>query len=38
MPEPSVIITNQPCVLVEDYKPRKPFKVIEGTCRLRQLR
>ena len=21
-----------PCVLVEDYKPRKPFKVIEDTC------
>ncbi len=32
VPEPSVIITNRPCVLVEDYKPRKPFKVIEDTC------
>ena len=30
--EPSVIITNQPCVLVEDYQPRKPYKVLEATC------
>jgi indolepyruvate ferredoxin oxidoreductase alpha subunit len=30
--EPSVIITNQPCVLVEHYQPRKPFKVIEDKC------
>jgi indolepyruvate ferredoxin oxidoreductase alpha subunit len=30
--EPSVIITNQPCVLVEDYKPRKPFMVLEDKC------
>jgi len=30
--EPSVIITNQPCVLVQDYKPRKPFMVIEDQC------
>ncbi len=30
--EPSVIITNQPCVLVQDYKPRKPFMVIEDKC------
>jgi len=30
--EPSVIITNQPCVLVDDYRARKPFKVIEDKC------
>ncbi|WP_301101463.1 thiamine pyrophosphate-dependent enzyme [Propionivibrio sp.] len=30
--EPSVIITNQPCVLVEDYRARKPFKVAEELC------
>ena len=32
MPEPSVIITNQPCVLVQDYQPRKPFRVVEDLC------
>lgn len=30
--EPSVIITNQPCVLVEDYRARTPFKVVEDAC------
>ncbi len=30
--EPSVIITNQPCVLVEDYRAHRPFKVIEDKC------
>ena len=30
--EPSVIITNQPCVLVEHYHPRKPFKVVDEKC------
>ena len=30
--EPSVIITNQPCVLVEDYHARKPFRVIDDKC------
>ena len=30
--EPSVIITNQPCVLVKDYHARKPFMVIEDKC------
>ena len=30
--EPSVIITNQPCVLVEHYHARKPFMVIEDKC------
>ncbi len=30
--EPSVIITNQPCVLIEDFRPRTPFRVIEDKC------
>ena len=30
--EPSVIITNQPCVLGEDYHARKPFQVLEDVC------
>jgi indolepyruvate ferredoxin oxidoreductase alpha subunit len=30
--EPSVIITNQPCVLIEDYHARKPFQVLEDVC------
>ena len=30
--EPSVIITNQPCVLVEHYHARKPFMVIDDKC------
>ena len=30
--EPSVIITNQPCVLVEHYQARKPFMVIDDKC------
>lgn len=30
--EPSVIITNRPCVLVEDFKPRRAFRVVEDTC------
>ncbi len=30
--EPSVIITNQPCVLVDDYHARKPFMVIDDKC------
>ena len=32
IPEPSVIITNQPCVLVSDYRPNAPFEVIEDKC------
>ena len=32
VPEPSVIITNQPCVLVNDYRPHAPFEVIEDKC------
>ncbi len=30
--EPSVIITNQPCVLVEDYKSLSPLQVIDDKC------
>jgi indolepyruvate ferredoxin oxidoreductase alpha subunit len=32
VPEVSVIITNQPCVLVDDYKKQPPFKVIDDKC------
>ena len=32
VPEVSVIITNQPCVLVDDYKKQKPFEVIDDKC------
>ena len=28
----SVIITNQPCVLIKDYHPLKPFQVDEQKC------
>ncbi len=31
-PEPSVIITNQPCVLIDRFKPREPFRVIDDQC------
>ncbi len=30
--EPSVIITNEPCVLVDAYKPRVALKVIDDDC------
>ena len=30
--EPSVIITNQPCVLIEDFRPKKAFRVVEDKC------
>jgi len=30
--EPSVIITNQPCVLIKDYRAHQPFTVIEDKC------
>jgi indolepyruvate ferredoxin oxidoreductase alpha subunit len=30
--EPSVIITNQPCVLIDHYKPTKPYMVIDDRC------
>ena len=32
IPEPSVIITRRPCVLIEDFKPRSPLTVIEDKC------
>ncbi len=32
IPEPSVIITNQPCVLIKDYHKLKPFAVVEDKC------
>jgi indolepyruvate ferredoxin oxidoreductase alpha subunit len=32
IPEVSVIITDQPCVLVDDYKKQKPFEVIDDKC------
>jgi indolepyruvate ferredoxin oxidoreductase alpha subunit len=32
VPEVSVIITNQPCVLVDDYKKQQPFQVIAEKC------
>ena len=31
-PEPSVIITNRPCVLTPDFKPCRPLKVVEDQC------
>ncbi len=30
--EPSVIITNQPCVLVDFYAPKPPLTVVEDDC------
>ncbi|MBF0455322.1 MAG: indolepyruvate ferredoxin oxidoreductase [Magnetococcales bacterium] len=32
IPEPSVIITDQPCVLIDHYKPRTAFTVIDDKC------
>ena len=32
IPEPSVIITDRPCVLIGDYKPTQPYKVIDDKC------
>ncbi len=32
VPEPSVIITNQPCVLSEFYSKLKPYTVIDDAC------
>jgi hypothetical protein len=31
-PEPSVIITNRPCVLTPDFEPCRPLKVVEEQC------
>ncbi|WP_374244386.1 thiamine pyrophosphate-dependent enzyme [Zoogloea sp.] len=30
--EPSVIITDRPCVLIDDYKQTPPYAVIDDTC------
>jgi len=30
--EPSVIITNRPCVLIDHYQPAKPYRVLEERC------
>ena len=32
IPEPSVIITNEPCVLISDYHALKPYAVIDDKC------
>ncbi len=32
IPEVSVIITNQPCVLIDDYKKQRPYAVIDEKC------
>ncbi|NWG31061.1 MAG: 4Fe-4S dicluster domain-containing protein [Rhodocyclaceae bacterium] len=32
VPEVSVIITDQPCVLIDDYKKQKPYAVIDEKC------
>ncbi|MCX7165327.1 MAG: thiamine pyrophosphate-dependent enzyme [Rhodocyclales bacterium] len=32
IPEVSVIITDQPCVLIDDYHKQKPYEVIDDKC------
>ncbi len=32
IPAVSVIITDQPCVLIDDYKKQKPYEVIDDKC------
>lgn len=32
IPEVSVIITNQPCVLINDYKKKPPYRVVAEKC------
>jgi indolepyruvate ferredoxin oxidoreductase alpha subunit len=32
VPEVSVIITDQPCVLIDDYKKQQPYEVIDDKC------
>jgi indolepyruvate ferredoxin oxidoreductase, alpha subunit len=32
VPEVSVIITDQPCVLIDEYKKQKPYEVIDDKC------
>ena len=30
--EPSVIVTNKPCVLIDEYQKRKPYEVLDDKC------
>lgn len=32
VPEPSVLITNQPCVLIDRFRPRVPYRVVDELC------
>jgi indolepyruvate ferredoxin oxidoreductase alpha subunit len=32
VPEPSVIITNRPCVLIDSFERHAPFKVLDDAC------
>ncbi|MCW9034699.1 MAG: thiamine pyrophosphate-dependent enzyme [Rhodospirillales bacterium] len=32
VPEPSVIITNRPCVLIDTFESHRPLKVIDDEC------
>jgi indolepyruvate ferredoxin oxidoreductase alpha subunit len=32
IPEVSVIITDQPCVLIDDYKKQQPYEVLDDKC------
>jgi indolepyruvate ferredoxin oxidoreductase alpha subunit len=32
IPEVSVIITDRPCVLIDDYKKQQPYEVIDDKC------
>ena len=32
VPEVSVIITDRPCVLIDDYKKQQPFEVLDDKC------
>ena len=31
-PGPSVIVTNQPCVLIEEFHPAQPYEVLDELC------
>ncbi len=32
IPEPSVVLTSRPCVLIDEYEPLAPLKVIDEKC------
>lgn len=32
IPEPSVIITDRPCVLIDHYEPTRPYAVLDDNC------